>query len=59
MKQSQIISNDAQAVNFREIRMGSIAPENCIAVATPLKTTSRKKPFHCWRQKTASLPFSI
>jgi protein tyrosine/serine phosphatase len=26
MKQNQIISNDAQAVNFREIRIGSIAP---------------------------------
>jgi protein tyrosine/serine phosphatase len=43
MKQSQIISNDAQAVNFREIRMGSIAPGKLYSSRHPIKDNKQEK----------------
>ena len=43
MKQNQIISNDAQAVNFREIRMGSIAPGKLYRSSHPIKDNKQER----------------
>jgi protein tyrosine/serine phosphatase len=43
MKQSQIISSDAQAVNFREIRMGSIAPGKLYRSSHPIKDNKQER----------------
>jgi protein tyrosine/serine phosphatase len=43
MKQSQIISNDAQAVNFREIRMGRIAPGKLYRSSHPIKDNKQER----------------
>ena len=42
MKKNQIISNDAQAVNFREIRMGSIAPGTLFRSSHPIKDNEQE-----------------
>ena len=39
----QIISSDAQAANFREIRMGGIAPETLFRSSHPIKDNKQEK----------------
>jgi protein tyrosine/serine phosphatase len=43
MKQNQIISSDAQAVNFREILMGNIAPGKLYRSSHPIKDNKQEK----------------
>jgi protein tyrosine/serine phosphatase len=43
MKQNRIISSDAQAVNFREIRMGGIAPNTLYRSSHPIKDNCQEK----------------
>ena len=43
MKKSIITGNDAQAVNFREIRMGSIAPNTLYRSSHPIKDNKQEK----------------
>jgi protein tyrosine/serine phosphatase len=43
MKQNKIILSDAQAVNFREIRMGSIAPGKLYRSSHPIKDNKQEK----------------
>jgi len=43
MKKSIIIGNDAQAVNFREIRMGKIAPNTLYRSSHPIKDLKQEK----------------
>jgi protein tyrosine/serine phosphatase len=43
MKKSVIIGNDAQAVNFREIRMGNIAPNTLYRSSHPIKDNKQEK----------------
>jgi len=43
MRKSGIISNDAQAVNFREIRMGDIAPNTLYRSSHPIKDLKQEK----------------
>jgi protein tyrosine/serine phosphatase len=43
MKQSQIISSDAQAVNFRQIRMGSIPSGKLYRSSHPIKDNKQEK----------------
>jgi protein tyrosine/serine phosphatase len=40
---NQIISSDAQAVNFREIRMGGIAPNTLYRSSHPIKDNKQEK----------------
>jgi protein tyrosine/serine phosphatase len=42
-KRGIIISNDAQAVNFREIRMGKIAPNTLYRSSHPIKDNDQEK----------------
>jgi hypothetical protein len=43
MKESVITGNDAQAVNFREIRMGKIAPNTLYRSSHPIKDNKQEK----------------
>jgi protein tyrosine/serine phosphatase len=43
MKQNQTISSDAQAVNFREIRMGNIAPGKLYRSSHPIKDNKQER----------------
>ena len=43
MSKSIIIGNDAQAVNFREIRMGNIAPNTLYRSSHPIKDNKQEK----------------
>ena len=43
MRKSVIIGNDAQAVNFREIRMGNIAPNTLYRSSHPIKDLKQEK----------------
>jgi len=43
MKESIITGNDAQAVNFREIRMGNIAPNTLYRSSHPIKDLKQEK----------------
>ena len=42
MKKSRIISSDAQAANFREIRMGNIAPGTLFRSSHPIKDNKQE-----------------